>query len=445
MAIHFSVTMVTSFFPTSSRRRTFGSNLGRWCATPSFLPGLHRTLNEKLERISREPAWQPRFSPGNSSHPRSCIVASGIVYSHLLDLLDELGLNGSIDVYQVLMPYPLNQEFIPRLKDDYDRVLVIEETYPVIEIQLAHPGAVGKQSGGLPKEGELTPDLLLRSLSGFLDLEPPVQAEPPARGQRPSLCPGCPHRASFWNIKNVLQLDNRQGFVCGDIGCYSMAVLPTGFSSISTMHSMGSGTGVASGFGQLGRFGMDQPVFAVCGDSTFFHAVMPALVNAVHHKSDITLVVLDNSGTAMTGFQPHPGLDKGLAGEPVQTLDIQKICESMGITVRVADPFDFEKTQQLLFDLLEIKDGVKVLIMKQACALSPDKKHTKLFEMKVDESSCQGQDCGCNRLCTRIFRCPGLVWNKESGTSNIDEAICVGCGICADICPVGAISKKEAA
>ena len=201
-----------------------------------------------------------------------------------------------------------------------------------------------------------------------------------------TFCPGCPHRASFWNIKNVLQLDNRQGFVCGDIGCYSMAVLPTGFSSVSTMHAMGSGTGVASGFGQLGRFGMDQPVFAVCGDSTFFHAVMPALVNAVHHKSDITLVVLDNSGTAMTGFQPHPGLEKGLVGDPVQTLDIQKICESMGITVRVADPFDFEKTQQLLFDLLEIKDGVKVLIMKQACALSPQKKGKKMFEVTVDDT-----------------------------------------------------------
>ncbi|MCP4213072.1 MAG: indolepyruvate ferredoxin oxidoreductase, partial [bacterium] len=201
-----------------------------------------------------------------------------------------------------------------------------------------------------------------------------------------TFCPGCPHRASFWNIHNVLKLDNREGFVCGDIGCYTMATLPTGFSTLKTLHAMGSGTGVASGFGQLGRFGMDQPVLSVSGDSTFFHAVLPALINAVHHKADITLVVLDNSGTAMTGFQSHPGLDVDAQGNEALKLDIQAICESMGITTRVSDPFDFEKTQKELFELLEIKDGVKVLIMRQICALSPEKKHAKKFEISVMES-----------------------------------------------------------
>ena len=129
-----------------------------------------------------------------------------------------------------------------------------------------------------------------------------------------TFCPGCPHRASFWSIHNALQLDNRKGFVCGDIGCYTLGFRPAGFNTVKTVHSMGSGMGVASGFGKLEAFGMDQPVLAVCGDSTFFHAVLPALVNAIHHRAKVTLIVFDNSGTAMTGFQSHPGLPVNAMG-----------------------------------------------------------------------------------------------------------------------------------
>jgi indolepyruvate ferredoxin oxidoreductase alpha subunit len=259
-----------------------------------------------------------------------------------------------------------------------------------------------------------------------------------------TFCAGCPHRASFWSIHNTLQLDGRDGFVCGDIGCYSMAVLPTGFSTLKTLHAMGSGVGIASGFGKLGQFGMDQPILATVGDSTFFHAVLPALVNAVHHQSDITIVVLDNSGTAMTGFQPHPGLPVDAEGGEVPALDVVKICEAMGATVRMSDPFDIESTQQTILELFEIK-GLKVLVLKQMCALSPEKKGKKMFDVSVDENVCLGQNCGCNQLCTRIFKCPGLMWNKDKEVSNIDEVICSGCGVCASICPSGAIRKKEVA
>jgi indolepyruvate ferredoxin oxidoreductase alpha subunit len=221
-------------------------------------------------------------------------------------------------------------------------------------------------------------------------------------------------------------------------------VLPTGFSTLKTLHAMGSGVGLASGFGKLRQFGMNQPVLATVGDSTFFHAVLPALVNAIHHQSDITIVVLDNGGTAMTGFQPHPGLPLDAGGDEVSALDVAKICEAMGATVRISDPFDIEKTQQTIFELFEIK-GLKVLVLKQMCALSPEKKGEKMFDVSVDENTCLGQDCGCNQLCTRIFKCPGLNWDKDKGISRIDEVICVGCGVCASICPAGAIQKKEVA
>jgi indolepyruvate ferredoxin oxidoreductase alpha subunit len=258
-----------------------------------------------------------------------------------------------------------------------------------------------------------------------------------------TFCSGCPHRASFWAIHNALQMDNRQGFVCGDIGCYSLAMFPCGYNTLKTLHSMGSGVGLASGFGKLDLFGMDQPVLAVSGDSTFFHAVLPGLVNAVHNDSDVTLVVLDNSGTAMTGFQPHPGLPLDAIGSEVPSIDIPTVCEALGATVKISDPFDLQQTQDILLDMLNEEKGVRVLVLRQICALSPDKKDSRMYEMALDEAICLGESCGCDRLCTRVFKCPGLIWDKDNHVAKIDEVICTGCGVCASICPSNAISKTE--
>jgi indolepyruvate ferredoxin oxidoreductase alpha subunit len=257
-----------------------------------------------------------------------------------------------------------------------------------------------------------------------------------------TFCPGCPHRASFWLLNQALKADNRRGFVCGDIGCYTLGAMDCGFHTLKTVHAMGSGAGVASGFGKLGRFGLDQPVMAICGDSTFFHAVMPALVNAVHNRSDMVLVVVDNS---VTGFQPHPGTSQDAAGGDLPCLDIPAICAAMGARVVIADPFDMARTGRVIGDLLDEPGGVRVLILRQACALSPAKKGRRSYAMSVDPAACLGEDCGCNRLCTRVFRCPGLIWDPVNGRTTIDEVICVGCGVCASICPTGAIQKQEVA
>jgi len=172
---------------------------------------------------------------------------------------------------------------------------------------------------------------------------------------------------------------------------------------------------------------------------------MPALVNAIHNKADITLVVLDNSGTAMTGFQPHPGLEVNATGEEVPAIDIPAICRAMGAKVRICDPFDLEETEKALITLAEDREGVKVVVLKQICALSPEKKGKKKFEMSVDAQVCLGENCGCNRLCTRIFKCPGLIWDDDKKVARIDEVLCAGCGVCASICPSGAIRREEAA
>jgi indolepyruvate ferredoxin oxidoreductase alpha subunit len=171
---------------------------------------------------------------------------------------------------------------------------------------------------------------------------------------------------------------------------------------------------------------------------------MPALVNAIHNQADMTLVVLDNSGTAMTGFQPHPGSRVDAAGSEVPALDIARIAGAMGAHVVQSDPFEIEATRKIVLDLLD-KGGVNVLILKQSCALGPEKKGKKLLDMSLDESVCLGENCGCNKLCTRVFKCPGLQWDPQTKTARIDEVICSGCGVCASICPSGAIRKKETA
>jgi indolepyruvate ferredoxin oxidoreductase alpha subunit len=345
--------------------------------------------------------------------------------------------------------------------------LVVEEVIPFLEENLKVLGMElspqlgmkiirGKRDGTLPMVGELNPDLVAGALARIMGLEyRPVAEEYAKRAQEIAFfgapnreltfCPGCPHRASFWSIRQALEMDARYGFVCGDIGCYAMGILPTGFSTLKTLHAMGSGTGLASGFGKLRQFGLDQPVLSVCGDSTFFHAALPALFNAVHHQSDITVVVLDNSGTAMTGFQPHPGLGVDASGNEAPAIDIPEVCRALGAQVRICDPFDLEDTRRNLLEVMSEAAGVRVLVLRQICALSPEKKMKKKYDMSLDEQVCLGETCGCNRLCTRIFRCPGLVWDKDRGKARIDEVICAGCGVCASICPSGAITRKEAA
>ena len=428
---------------------------------------MHTQQQEKLKKAVEFFEKSPFNTYAGPDNPELLIITSSVCNLYSREAVRILGVEDRVGILKIGTSWPLPPILLEKYLRKTDKILIVEEVIPFLEenvkilaMELASKIGIktfyGGRDGSIPMVNELNPDLVMAPMVKILGLEyTPVSPSYVEKALQTSFtgapprditfCPGCPHRASFWSISRVLKMDNNKGFVCGDIGCYGMAILPAGFSSLKTMHAMGSGTGLASGFGKLAQFGMEQPAFAVCGDSTFFHAVMPALVNAVHHKSDITLIVLDNGGTAMTGFQPHPGLNVDAQGSDAIKIDIQAICESFGIVVKVSDPFDFDQTQKLLFELLEIKEGVKVLILKQLCALSPEKKATKLYEMQVNEELCRGDACGCNKLCTRIFRCPGLVWNFETETSKIDDAICVGCGVCAAICPTEAIIKKEVA
>jgi len=256
------------------------------------------------------------------------------------------------------------------------------------------------------------------------------------------LCAGCPHRASFWAIKKALTWDGRDGIVTGDIGCYSLGLLPTGFSVAKTLHCMGAGIGTANGFGKLAQFGLDKPVIAISGDSTFYHACIPALINAKWHNANILYVILDNNTTAMTGHQPHPGVGVDALGKQVQKISIEDICKGIGVEVKVQDPFNINDAVQNLYEMLRTK-GTKVMIFRHECPLTETKRREQKPKVYVNQDKCRGDECGCVRVCRRGCKCPGNAGDQGKGMAKIEEAVCTGCGRCADLCPGGAIVVEE--
>lgn len=425
----------------------------------------HRIVQMNLQKAERLFEDSPFNSYEGAENPEILLITSSACNLYSREAIKVLDLEGRVGVLKLGTTWPLPPKLMKHNLSRTDKILVVEEVLPFLEDNVKILAAemapeigikhfYGKKTGHIPTVGELNPDLVISALTDLLDLSyEPVPSnfkeraaalsfsKAPPRGL--TFCPGCPHRASFWSIHNAIELDGRHGFMCGDVGCYTLAMGPTGFGTLKTGHSMGSGAGLASGFAKLKQFGMDQPVLAACGDSTFFHAAIPALINAVHNEADFTMVLLDNSGTAMTGFQPHPGLKISAMKDDAPALDIAAICKSLGARVEICDPFDLTRTREMLNDLMEDAKGTKVLILRQPCALSPERKASRPFEMKVDTPACRGEDCGCNRLCTRIFRCPGLIWDAAAEAACIDEVICVGCGVCTDICPQNAILREQ--
>ncbi len=427
----------------------------------------HGLQQKKLETAAALFEKSPFNSYIGPKNPELLIITSSACFLYSQEALEILGLQKRVGILKLSCTWPLPQKLLKKYLRMTKKIMVVEEVLPFLEenIKVVAMGMIkdigiktfyGKMNKTLPSAGELNPEIVTAALGKIMKVKPKslpadylketqkVAAKIPPRAQ--TFCPGCPHRASFWNINTALKLDGREGIVCGDIGCYAMASLwpAIGFHTVRTLHSMGSGTGLASGFAKLSTFGLDKPVMAVCGDSTFYHAVIPALINAQHNKADITFIVLDNAGTAMTGFQPHPGIGESAVGEPLPPVDIEAICRAIGAKVAVSDPFDLEGTSRILTSFMAERGSMKVLIMKQACALSPEKKGKKQYQMKVNEELCLGDNCGCNRLCTRIFRCPALTWDRAKKKAVIDEVICAGCGVCYSICPQKAITRTEA-
>ena len=434
--------------------------------TSGPFPIFHKPLHEKLEKAREIFEHSPFNQYVGPEHPELLIITCGACTSYCTEAVDELKAHERVGILKLGTTWPLPEKLVARHLSTTEKVLFVEEMDPFVErsvMELAAsllPSACnltfyGKRSGHLAPYNEQSTNLVINALVDILDTtyqprDLTYDSQAKEAGQivpdRPiNMCAGCPHRATFWAVKKALQLDGRKGFVCGDIGCYAMSFAAPGFFQSRTMHAMGSGAGVANGLGNLKQFGFDQPVIAVTGDSTFYHAVLPALVNGVYNNSNFILLILDNSATAMTGFQPHPGTGLLATGDPAEVVDMEAICRAVGAEVEVCDPFYLENTTNTLLDMIKKDSGTKAIIMRHMCQLvKARRKIPNKYKMHVDTETCLGNTCGCDNLCTRVFGCPGLIVDKETGKAAIDEALCVGCGLCADICPAIAIIREEA-
>ncbi len=345
------------------------------------------------------------------------IITSGISYQYAREVFPEASF------LKLSLTYPLPEGLIRKFARRIKKLIVIEEGDPVLENELKamRLKVVGKEK--VPACGELTPEILRGSFFGRkarkvrkkkIPLRPPV------------LCPGCPHRGVFYTI-NKLKLT-----ATGDIGCYTLGALPP-LNAMDTCICMGASVTNAQGLERAGGKELNKKVVAVIGDSTFFHSGITGLVNAVYNKTNLTLLILDNFTTAMTGHQPHPGTGRLAKGDVGKRIPPEEIVRGCGVEMmRIADPNNLEETEAIIREALDF-DGVSVVIFRRPCALlvKPSPPY------QVDPERC----IGC-RMCLKIG-CPaislGSAEERDRPLAIIDQALCVGCGLCVQVCPKDAI------
>jgi len=430
------------------------------CLTPYLAKPRHAEVLAKLEQIEKEFDTSPFNEYLGPDSPKLVIVSSGSGVTGATEAIELLGLEKSVGILKLGTLWPFPKSLVQQRLKNVPEVLVVEEVDPFVEfhvketlygVRTSKQKVYGKLSGHVPGYGEIDPDRIIQALSSILKMD--YRSRSPKYNRRAesavdkflitrglTWCPGCPHRGSFWALGKALRGDKSNVYVTGDIGCYTLDVFPEGKCQMNLLHAMGSGVGLASGLGQLGKFGYDQPVISICGDSTFFHASLPGLVNAIYNKSNLILVVLDNEATAMTGFQAHPGVGYNAMGEPTYRIDVENLCRALGAQVSVSDAFDIKGTTAKIRELLKVNEGVRVLVLRRICELLRMKREkNKPLVVTVDAGKCKGEKCA---ICYSAFRCPAFAQDADTGKASIRDEACPGCGVCISICPSKAISGE---
>lgn len=413
----------------------FEKNPGRWAATPKFRLQLHKELEAKLGEIASWAETAPlRLNPDSGS-PERAIVVSGVSCAHARDIMTDLGLTDKVALYQVLQPYPLHTAFMTDILERHTEILVLEETRGVIEMQLARRDKVrGKESGHVPQTGELLPEIIETIIADFAGVNSSACMLEPVPGRRPTLCPGCPHRASFFAIKKAAP----RGIYTSDIGCYTLGM---NLMAVDTVLCMGAAISQAAGFAHAYSDEKRPPIVATIGDSTFFHAGIPPLIDAKVQRAPIVVVILDNRTTAMTGNQPTPATGVDISGCEVNSVDIEMLVRGCGINhCRTVDPMDTKGFIKELKEamLLSKTEGPCVMISRSPCVLNLSRQEQADQYKKI----CVTDDCdGCG-YCVSHFECPALVLDSENQRVNIDVSLCTGCGVCVSVCPKGSIVQQ---
>ncbi len=423
------LSIATTYKPTG-----FKKDPSRWAATPKFRYILHNKLNEKLDKISLKYKIK-QYDKHGSKDNKKCIISSGVAFSYLHDILSEMELVHGADIYKIDMPYPLPSGFLNEISKRYNDILIVEETYPVIEYQFIDRRKVkGKLNGFVPSTGELNPDILNNIVIDFFRLKKEkffVQESP---GKRPSLCPGCPHRASFYAIKKALP----KSIYPGDIGCYTLGI---NLGAVDTCLCMGASINQASGFFHslsISNIEDRPPIVATIGDSTFIHSGTAALINSVYNDARFILVILDNSTTAMTGNQPTALTGKLADYSNGKAINLKKLVEGCGVDfINEVDPYKLPEMVQVLKKseqyVLQKNGGIAVVIAKHPCLMDSKPEHRKVLFISDDCTGCQ--------VCVKNFECPAFF--IENDKVKINSSICTGCGVCVYVCPLQHIKVKN--
>lgn len=425
----------------------FKKNVQRWNAIYA-----RKLRGEMLERWREivEDVNNVEFNVFEDVNSEDLIIASGLAYSYVKDALKELNMNKKIAILKIATTVPIPRKLVIKALLKSKRVLVVEELEPIVEGEvkkIAFEEKLNIEIQGknlIPQIGELTLESVINAIAKFKGYsyklpEPPPKPTVSIPLRPPTLCPGCPHRAAFFALKKAVAISRSKPIYCGDIGCYGLGAFPP-FEVQDTIVEMGGSIGLANGFAHVEP---EKTPIAIIGDSTFFHAGVPALINAVYNRAPMLVIVLDNRITAMTGGQPTPGTGSYATGEKAPEIKIENIAKASGVEyVEVIDPYDVQGNVKSIHNALEyVKNTGKValIVMRRKCALHISSIATKkgiqqpLYKVLNDK-------CKACKICYDLFSCPAIVQQKD-GKALINSTLCVGCGVCIKICPYNAIVK----
>lgn len=426
--------------------KTYGEykDNGLHVPVPEAARVMHKNLVEKVSSI-REIS---NTSPLNKIIDKGAdvgIIASGGAYNYVADVVRQH--NIKVNILKVGFSHPYPEDLVKEFLENNKEVLVVEEVDPINEIEtLAIAGKYninthihGKRDNTLPEIFEYTPDIIFEALQQLFSFEdtrklPNKLSEIPLPSRPATLCSGCPHRASYYAAReaiNSLNLDV-ESVHPSDIGCYTLGIAPP-YKMANYLMSMGASVGTSCGFSKSTK---DQPIISFIGDSTFFHAGIPPLINAVHNKTKFTLVILDNRITAMTGGQTNPGIPIDGMGDEAPEISIEALVKSIGIDfVKKINPLDVNEMISVYKEALEY-EGVSVIIAKYPCNLiNKQAIRERKYKIVVDQDKC----VHCN-ICVNKLACPSI--NEIDGKITIDQ-VCNKCGVCTEVCPTNAIHKEE--
>ncbi|MHC1587742.1 MAG: thiamine pyrophosphate-dependent enzyme, partial [Candidatus Syntropharchaeia archaeon] len=385
---------------------------------PPKIVETHAELHEKLGKLW-EYSNKCEFNFTVEGEGKQGIVTSGVSYLYVLDSMKEVG--KKLPLLKIGMSYPFPSKLLSSFSEKLESLLVVEELDPVLETEVrlsTRKDVHGKDM--VPISGELNPSIVTDSIKRFLGIETKDRKKTKIGRRKPKLCPGCPYRAVFYAVRKALG----DKIFAGDIGCYMLGIYPP-FEEQDFFLSMGSSISVSHGISKATE---DKPVVFI-GDSTFFHAGIPGLINAVHNNGNILVIIMDNTTTAMTGHQPHPGTPFVAGGKSGKMVRIEDVVKACGVDeLRIVNSYDIEGMVKALKEVYG-KKGVGVIIARGECRLKMVRRMVR-NGLKIEKYRVVDKEKVNVEELKRVG-CPAII--IEGDDVRIDEEMCWGCGVCAKI------------